>query len=171
MGARIKCNPAIKTDKDRRALRKALREGLIDVIGSDHAPHLLSEKNGDALTATSGCPNMQMSLPMLMDLASEKVFKIETVAEKTAHAPARIFGIERRGFIREGYYADLALVRATEPYEVTDSMSLSKCGWLPIAGETLHHVVDKTWVNGCLAYDNGSVNTGVRGQALHFSAK
>ncbi len=170
MGSRIKCNPAIKSDKDRRALRRAVRDGLIDVIGSDHAPHLLSEKDGDALTAPSGCPNMQFSLPMLMDLASEKAFKVETVAEKTSHAPARLFGIERRGFIREGYFADLVLVRAVDPYTVTDGMSVGKCGWIPIAGVNtqLHHRVEKTWVNGRLAYDEGIVNREVRGRALTF---
>lgn len=169
-GARIKCNPAIKSDRDRRALRRAVKEGVIDVIGSDHAPHLLSEKSGDALTAPSGCPNLQFSLPMLMDLAAEKVFKVETVVERTAHAPARLFGIDRRGFIREGYFADLVLVRQVEPYEVTDSMSIGKCGWLPVAGVNtqLHHRVEKTWVNGCLAYDGAAVDTNVRGRALTF---
>lgn len=170
MGSRIKCNPAIKSDRDRRALRRALRDGLIDVIGSDHAPHLLTEKEGDALTAPSGCPNIQFSLPMLMDLAADKAFRIETVAERTAHAPARLFGIDRRGFIREGYFADLVLVRAVDPYYVTDSMAVGKCGWLPVAGENtpLHHRVEKTWVNGCLAYDGGTVYRDVRGKALKF---
>ena len=169
-GSRIKCNPSIKSDRDRRALRRAVKDGLIDVIGSDHAPHLLSEKEGDAMTAPSGCPNLQFSLPMLMDLAADKVFKVETVAEKTAHAPARLFGIDRRGFIREGYFADLVLVSAVEPYEVTDAMAIGKCGWLPVAGVNtqLRHRVEKTWVNGQLAYNGTEVDRNVRGKALKF---
>ncbi|MDE7408084.1 MAG: dihydroorotase, partial [Muribaculaceae bacterium] len=142
LGTRMKCNPAIKADSDRRALRRAVRDGLIDVIGSDHAPHLLSEKHGDALTAPSGCPNMQYQLVMMMELVAQKVLKVETVVQRMSHAPADLFGIERRGYLRPGYYADMVLVSKCEPVEVTDADCAGRCGWLPLAGTTVSHRVE-----------------------------
>ncbi|MCX4261107.1 MAG: dihydroorotase [Muribaculaceae bacterium] len=164
MGTRLKCNPAVKGQSDRTALRKAVTDGTIDVIGTDHAPHLAEEKKGDALTAPSGCPNLQFSLPMLLD-----IFKPEVVAERTAHAPARIFGIDRRGFIRPGYYADLVLVSAT-PHTIDDKDSAGRCGWIPAAGMTTGHTVAVTYVNGTVAYRDGKV-AGERGpvHALRFT--
>ncbi len=149
MGTRLKCNPAVKSSTDRSALRRAVKDGVIDVIGTDHAPHLLSEKQGDALTAPSGCPNLQFSLPMLLDL-----FKPEIVAERTAHAPARIFRIDRRGYLDPGCYADLVIVEPTS-HTITDSDCLGPCGWIPAAGITTGHTVVTTIVNGTVAYDRG----------------
>lgn len=170
-GTRIKCNPAIKADSDRRALCRAVRDGVIDTIGSDHAPHLLAEKAGDAITAPSGCPNMQFALPMMMDLSLRKAFKPEVVVERMSHAPARLFGIDRRGFLRPGYYADMVLVSQCEPYTVEDADSVSRCGWLPVAGSELSHRVDATWVNGRLVYDNSGVRPGAYGEPLRFAGK
>lgn len=164
MGTRLKCNPAVKQSTDRTALRKAVADGVIDTLATDHAPHLLEEKRGDALTAPSGCPNLQFSLPMLLDL-----FKPEVVAERAAAAPARIFGIERRGALVPGHYADLTLV-SEEPHLIADSDSLGKCGWIPAAGITTGHTVVATWVNGSLAYSRGQV-VGTPSMAMPLSFK
>ncbi|MDE7388487.1 MAG: amidohydrolase family protein, partial [Muribaculaceae bacterium] len=145
MGTRLKCNPAVKASTDRSALRRAVKDGVIDVIGTDHAPHLLSEKEGDALTAPSGCPNLQFSLPMLLDL-----FTPQIVAERTAHAPARIFGIDRRGYLDPGCYADMVIV-AQEPHTISDADAIGRCGWIPAAGHTTGHTVVATIVNGTVA--------------------
>lgn len=149
-GTRIKMNPAVKSRKDRDALREALKSGLIDIVATDHAPHLLYEKQGDALTAVSGAPLVQFSLAAMLSLFDEKLVQ-RTMCER----PAEIFGIQGRGRLAPGYYADIAIVRETEPYKVEDSMALSKCGWTPLAGATLRHKVEKTWVNGLLAYPGG----------------
>ena len=149
LGARIKCNPAIKSSTDRTALRKALKDGVIDVVASDHAPHLLSEKQGDALSAPSGMPNMQFQLPLLLDL-----FKPAEVARFAASRPAEIFGIEGRGVLRPGAFADVVRV-GRRSHEISDSDSLSRCAWTPAAGLTTGHVVEATYVNGTLAYEHG----------------
>lgn len=171
-GARIKCNPAIKRPADREALRRAIVDGRIDTIGTDHAPHLLEEKRGTALTAVSGMPLIQFSLPVLMELVSEGIFTVEQVVEKTAHNPAKVFGIERRGFIRPGYYADLVLLDDDcDPYTITDSWAVSRCGWTPFSGLTINNRVDMTWVNGRIAYRHGVVFSAVRGLPLKFIQK
>lgn len=144
LGSRIKMNPAVKSAADRTALRQALSEGRIDIVATDHAPHLLSEKAGNVFTAVSGAPMVQFSLPVMMDL-----YDPATVAERMCTAPAELYGIEGRGRLRPGYYADLVLVeRLPEPYVVTDADVLSLCGWTPLAGHALHHRVVRTWVNG-----------------------
>ena len=156
LGARVKCNPSIKETSDRIALVRALAEGgVIDTIATDHAPHLLSQKQGDALKAASGMPMIQFSLPAMLDLAAtdpeaEDLVTPERIVELMCHAPARLFGIERRGFLRPGYYADLVLV---EPVglsggKISDSDVVSRCGWTPLAGRHLSYRVDSTWVNG-----------------------
>lgn len=151
MGTRLKCNPAVKASTDRSALQRAVKDGTIDTIGTDHAPHLLEEKmTGDGLSAPSGCPNMQFSLPMLLDL-----FKPEIVAARTAHAPTEIFGIDRRGYLDPGCYADIVIV-TQEPHTISDDDCLGPCGWLPAAGITTGHTVQTTIVNGSVAYDHGS---------------
>lgn len=144
LGARIKMNPAVKSPADREALRSALVAGRLDIIATDHAPHLPADKAGDVLHAASGAPMVQFSLPAMLDL-----FDPATVALRMAAAPAALFGIERRGLLRPGYYADLALVtRLTAPRTVSDADVLSLCGWTPMAGSTLSHAVRRTWVNG-----------------------
>jgi dihydroorotase len=151
MGARLKCNPAVKSQTDRNALRRAVADGTINLIATDHAPHLLSEKEGDALTAPSGLPNLQFSLPLLLDL-----FKPDVVAQRTAVAPARIFGIEHRGQLHPGYYADMVMVEEGE-FAITDDQCLGRCGWTPAAGLTTQHRVVTTWVNGSVAYHRGAL--------------
>ena len=167
-GARIKCNPAIKSKKDRDALREALRSNLIDVIGTDHAPHLLSEKQGGALKAVSGMPTLQFSLTAVMELVHAGLLSIEQLVQKMCHAPASLYQIANRGYIRPGYQADLVLVNPSKEWMVTNDCILSKCGWSPMEGETFHSKVEKTFVNGHLVYDNNQVDIHHRGQALTF---
>lgn len=143
LGARIKCNPAVKEAADREALRRAVTSGLIDTIATDHAPHLLSEKQGGALKAVSGMPMVQFSLPVMMDL-----FAPGTVAQVMAHNPAEAFRIEGRGYLDPGCYADMAVVERVEPYTVADTDTLSLCRWTPLAGTVLRHRVTAAWVNG-----------------------
>ena len=168
LGARIKCNPSIKTRSDRDALRKALSSNRVDVIGTDHAPHLLSEKQGGALKAVSGMPTLQFSLVSMMELVREEVFSMEQLVQKMCHAPALLYLISRRGFIREGYQADLVLVHPDKAWTLTPSCILSKCGWSPMEGQVFHSKVEKTFVNGHLVYDGSQVDTSYRGQALSF---
>ncbi len=169
LGARIKWNPAIKSETDRQALREGLNTGLIDVVATDHAPHLLSEKEGGAIKATSGAPLVQYSLPMMLELADKGVFSVEQVVDFMAHRVARLFRIRERGFIREGYYADLTMVTPDTPYEVCDKDVLSRCGWTPLAGTTLNNKVVATFVNGCKVFDYGIIDDSCRGKALEFN--
>ena len=155
LGARIKCNPAIKEPSDRIALLRELRHGgVIDTIATDHAPHLPAQKEGNAVTAASGMPMVQFSLPAMLDLMASdpdaEGIDITRIAELMCHAPARLLDIDRRGFLREGYYADLAIVSpvAMPGHRVTDADVLSRCGWTPLAGRTLTWQVDRTVVNG-----------------------
>lgn len=156
LGNRIKCNPAIKTLADRDALRDALLTGRLDVVATDHAPHLLSEKVGNCLKAASGMPLVQFSLVAMLEMAREGVFSTELVVEKMCHAPAKLYRIDRRGFIRPGYYADLAIVRENPAgHTITADDVLSKCGWSPFEGTTMHYHVERTYVNGTEAYRAG----------------
>ena len=167
-GARIKCNPAIKTKKDRDALRQALTSNLIDVIGTDHAPHLLSEKQGGALKAVSGMPTLQFSLLSVMELVHQELLSIEQLVQKMCHAPASLYQMEKRGYIRPGYKADLVLLNPAHEWTVTNDCILSKCGWSPMEGQTFHSKVERTFVNGRQVYANNQVDTNQRGQALTF---
>ena len=167
-GARIKCNPAIKSKADRDALRQALTDNLIDVIGTDHAPHLLSEKQGGALKAVSGMPTLQFSLNSVMELVHEGLLSIEQLVQKMCHAPATLYQIEKRGFIRPGYQADVVLLNPSKEWTVTNECILSKCGWSPMEGQTFHSKVEKTFVNGHLVYTDNQVDEAHRGQALRF---
>lgn len=168
-GNRIKCNPAVKTHADREALRNALKNGLIDVVATDHAPHLLSEKQGGCLTAASGMPLVQYSLVAMLEMARKGIFTYEIVIDKMCHAPATLYRINKRGFIREGYYADLVLVNQNDSYTVEAKDIKSKCAWSPFEGERLHHKVQTTFVNGNKVYDNGIINTDIRGERLSFT--
>lgn len=146
LGARIKCNPAIKEESDRLALIEAVRSGLIDTIATDHAPHLLSDKQGGALKAASGMPLIQFAMPLMLD-----IFGPEIVAEKMAAAPAKILNIKRRGLIAPGYYADLALFEPVQSaYTITDGDVVSKCRWTPVNGMKCRHRVMMTMVNGVI---------------------
>ena len=169
LGTLIKCNPSIKSQEDREALRKAVACGLLNVVGTDHAPHLLKEKEGGAQKAVSGMPLVQFSLPLMLTLAGQGLCSMERIVELMCHNPARLFGVSRRGFIREGYQADLVLVRPGK-HVVTDGDVLSKCGWTPLRGRQLDWCVNRTWVNGQLAYDEAvGVRCEVTGQALRFN--
>ncbi len=167
LGARIKCNPAIKTAADREALRKALTDGRIRTIATDHAPHLLSEKEGGVLKAVSGMPMVQLSLPAVLSLVDEGVLSLERAVELMCHNPARLYHIKDRGFIREGYWADFTLVRR-KPWTVTQDCIESKCGWSPLEGRTFGWQVEKTWVNGQLVWDGQQVNRQVFGQPVRI---
>ncbi|MDD6210793.1 MAG: dihydroorotase [Bacteroidales bacterium] len=168
-GNRIKWNPSIKTIYDRNALREGLREGYIDIAATDHAPHLLSEKEGSCLKAASGGPLVQHSLVAMLELAEQGIFTKEMVVEKMAHAPAGLFGIPDRGYIREGYYADLVIVRPEDPWTVQPENILYKCGWSPFEGTTFRNRVLKTFINGTLAYNEGEINKVRTAMPLHFS--
>ncbi|MDR1682905.1 MAG: dihydroorotase [Candidatus Symbiothrix sp.] len=166
LGNRIKWNPAIKTADDRNALRKALIESKLDVVATDHAPHAWEEKQGSCLQAASGAPMVQHSLVAMLELCRQGIFTEELVVEKMAHAPAELFGIAERGYIREGYFADLVLVDPNRPWTVTKENLLYKCGWSPLEGQTFAHQVVKTFVNGSLVYDNGMFDENFRGEEL-----
>lgn len=168
LGARIKCNPAIKNEADKNALLKATASNKIDVIGTDHAPHLLSQKQGNALTAVSGMPGIQYSLPLMLSLAKQGVLSVEQVVEKMCHNPARLYRMEKRGFIRKGYKADLVIVRRSDKKEITEQDVLSKCGWSPYEGMTLPVSVAYTFVNGRPVYANGVIDETIKGEALRF---
>ena len=168
LGARIKCNPSIKTRHDRDALRKALSGNRLDVIGTDHAPHLLQEKQGGALKAVSGMPSIQFSLVSIFELVKEGILTVEQLVQKMCHAPAELYNIEKRGYIRPGFRADLVILNPEHEWEVTADCIESKCGWSPMEGKIFHSRVEKTFVNGAVVYENGTVNKDNRGLALTF---
>lgn len=168
LGTRIKCNPSIKDIENREALREALQTDLIDVIGTDHAPHLLSDKQGGSLKAASGIPMIQFSLVAMMELVKEGALSMEQLVKKMCHAPAELFEIHNRGFIRQGYQADLVLVNPDSGWDVTTDRILSKCGWSPLEGHHFTSEVKKTFINGQLVYSDGKVDETVRGQELQF---
>ena len=167
-GNRIKWNPSIKTLEDRIALREAVKNNTIDIVATDHAPHLLSEKQGSCLKAASGGPLVQHSLVAMLELVAEGCFTYEKVVEKMAHMPADLFHIDRRGYIRPGYYADLVLVDPDKSWTVEPENILYKCGWTPFEGTTFHHSVSQTFVNGELVYDNGTIDDTVRGMEVRY---
>mgnify|MGYP001157845024 FL=1 len=167
-GTRIKWNPAVKTKQDSEALMEGLLNGRLDVIATDHAPHLWEEKQGSALKAASGGPLVQHSLQMMIEFVKQGKISIEQVVNKMSHAPATLFRIDKRGYIREGYYADLVLVDTNKPYTITKDNILYKCAWSPLEGETVSSSIEKTFLNGQIAFENGTVNE-LRGEALRFN--
>jgi dihydroorotase len=168
-GSLIKCNPAVKGARHREALRRALTSGLITTVGTDHAPHLLSEKAGGALKAVSGMPMVQFSLPSMLTLSDEGVLTKERLVSLMCHNPARLFGIRERGFLRPGYKADLTLVKP-ERHTISREEVLSLCGWSPREGDEVTWQVAATWVNGQKVWDGKRVDAAVRGEALKFGA-
>jgi len=164
----IKCNPAIKTRYDRDALINALNNNIIDVIGSDNAPHTLEEKKNSYFKSPSGIPVVQHSLVIMLELWHRKIFSLEKVVEMMCHNPAILFNISNRGFIREGYKADLCLVDPAKSWTVSKENILYKCGWSPYEGQTFSSKVIKTIVNGTIVYDDGVINENYRGQRLMF---
>ena len=169
LGTKIKCNPSIKTPEDQQALRQALTNGLIDVVATDHAPHMISEKEGGALKAASGMPMIQFSLISMLEMVDEGVMPIERVPQLMSHNPATLFHIDRRGFIRPGYYADLVLVEPNANWEVISGRYFTKCGWTPMDERTFNWRVRRTIVNGTTAFSDGIVVDGIRGKELYFN--
>lgn len=167
-GNYIKWNPAVKSKEDRAGIWKALLDGRIDVIATDHAPHTIEEKDKDYYSAPSGGPLVQHSLPALIEFFHQGKITLEKIAEKTAQNVAECFQIEKRGFIREGYFADLVLVDVNAKQKVTKENILYKCGWSPFEGEELHGVVKHTFVNGNLVFSEGKFNESKKGQRLSF---
>ena len=168
LGTRIKCNPAIKTALDRAALRQALNDGRIAVIGTDHAPHLLSQKEGGCVRAASGMPMIQFSLVTMLELVDEGVLSLERLVELMCHQPARLFEVRNRGFLREGYQADVVLVRPNSRWVCTKDTILSKCGWSPMEGHEFSWQVERTLCNGHSVYADGTVDADYIGQPVSF---
>lgn len=168
LGARIKCNPAIKSADDRAALIVALKDGRLDVIATDHAPHTASEKRRSYFKAPAGLPLVQHALLTLFGLVEKGELSLELAVEKTSHAVADIFGVVDRGYLREGYFADLVLVDPETSYTVEKSNLLSKCHWSPFEGQTFPATIDTTIVNGVVVYRDGRLTGEVAGRRLEF---
>ena len=166
-GPLIKWNPAVKTTEDRAAIRAAVNNDKIDVVATDHAPHTLKEKSLDYFRAPSGGPLVQHALLAMLDLVEEGVFTLEKTIDKMCHKPAEMFQVHKRGYIREGFFADLVLVDKTE-FEVKKSNILYKCGWSPFEGHTFKHSINSTFVNGNLVFENNKFNETKKGKRLLF---
>ena len=168
LGTRIKCNPAIKSQTDRDALRQAVADWRIAVIGTDHAPHLLAQKEGGCAKAASGMPMIQFSLVTMLELVDQGVLTLERLVELMCHNPADLFGVRNRGYLREGYQADIVLVRPNCGWTVTKDMIKSKCGWSPMENHMYLWRVERTICNGHTVYQNGTVDTSYIGQPVAF---
>ena len=168
-GTHIKWNPAVKTEKDRLGLWKALLDDRIDVLATDHAPHTLDEKNNNYLNAPSGGPLVQHAIIALLEKVKEGVIPIEKAVEKMSHNPAKLFQIEKRGFIKEGYFADIVLIDMNKPQTVSKDNILYKCGWSPFEGTTFSSTITHTFVNGNLIFNNGIFNDDIKGKRITFN--
>jgi len=168
LGTRIKCNPAIKRREDREALIKALNDSRIDIVATDHAPHTVEEKANPYFTAPAGLPLVQHVVLALFDLAARGEISLELLVDRACHAPADLFGVKERGYVREGWYADLVIVDTDTPTPVTPESVLAKCGWSPFEGHTFTSSISKTFVNGNLVYADGKLTGAVAGERLQF---
>jgi dihydroorotase len=168
LGTKMKCNPAIKKASDKEALFDALLSGKISTIGSDHAPHTSEEKENTYFKSPSGIPVVQHSLLLMLELYKENKIKLQTIVERMCHAPAQIYNIEQRGFIKEGYFADLVLVNMNQETEINKNTIKYKCNWSPFEGKKLPARIEKTFVNGELVYDNETFPTSPNGKELRF---
>ena len=168
-GSRIKWNPAVKSQADRDALREAVNSGKLDIVATDHAPHTIEEKNNTYFKVPSGGPLVQHSLVAMLEMVKQGVFTYEKAIEKMCHAPAILYRVQKRGFIREGYHADLTIVDPASEWKVSKENILYKCGWSPFEGTSFSHKVTQTFVNGNLVYDNGYINEDIRGERLLFN--
>lgn len=166
--ALIKCNPSVKTAHDRTELRRALADGRITTVATDHAPHLLSQKQGGCASATSGMPMVQFSLPTMLELVDNGIIGIERLVDLMAHAPARLFQISQRGFLRKGYRADIAIVKPNTAWTVSEENIQSKCKWSPMQGHQYNWKVMHTLCNGAHILDVDRFDTDYRGEQLHF---
>ena len=169
LGYKIKCNPAIKAPHNKKALWEALLDDRLDVIATDHAPHLLTEKESPYEKAYAGLPLVQHGLQLMLHYYKEGNISLEKIAEKMCHAVAECFQIENRGYIREGYFADLVMVDVNKPYTVTPQNILYKCGWSPFEKTTFNATIEKTMVNGNIVYENGVVNASHKGKRIMYS--
>lgn len=169
LGAKIKVNPSIKSPVDQFMLRQALNDGRITTIATDHAPHLLEQKQGGCARAASGMPMVQFSLPTMLELVDQNVLTVERMVQLMCHHPASLFGVQKRGFLRPGYQADIVMVRMGKPWLVTSDVIESRCGWSPMEGHAYRWRVEKTFCNGHLIYNNGQVSSDMVGQAVKFS--
>jgi len=169
LGSKIKCNPAIKEKKHREALRKAISYRIIDVISSDHAPHLWEEKQNPYTKCPSGAPVIQFMLPMIIELYKKKIITLSLIPQLLAHNPAIVFNISKRGFIKENYFADCVLVNMNKTFKVDKNIIHSKCNWSPVEGFEFSSTVEKTFVNGHLAFDNGRFDETIKGKRLLFA--
>lgn len=165
----IKWNPAVKTAADREGIWKAVLDNRIDVIATDHAPHTLEEKSAKYMSAPSGGPLVQHALIAMLEKVQEGRISIERVVEKMAHAPATLFRIQERGFLREGYHADIVIVDPNRNTSVHKENCLSKCAWSPFEGQTFSHAIDSTFINGRMAYSKGEILEGKTGERLLFT--
>ena len=168
-GTHIKWNPAVKSPKDRQGLWDALLDDRIDVLATDHAPHTLEEKTNTYLNAPSGGPLVQHAIVAILEKVKEGVISIEKAVEKMSHNPAKLFQIEKRGFIKEGFYADLVLINPNQPQTVSKDNILYKCGWSPFEGTRFSSSVTHTFVNGHLMYDKGVFNDSIKGKRITFN--
>ena len=171
LGSLIKCNPAIKKASDRDAIRKAVADGRISILATDHAPHTWDEKQGTYFNAPSGLPLIQHTLLLMLEMCEQKCFDLETIVERACHAPARLFQIIERGYIREGYWADLVIVDPQKNTSVKNSELFSKCQWSPFPHMTFTNSIDTTIVSGKIAYNQGKLNNQCRGQRVNFSGE
>lgn len=169
LGTRIKCNPAIKTAEDRAALVAALKDGQIDIIATDHAPHTRAEKQKTYFKAPAGLPLVQHALLVLFDLANDGQIPLQTIVQKTSHAVADIFGVVDRGYVREGYFADLVIVDPRAAYKVSSANLLCKCHWSPFDGHTFRSSIHTTIVNGTVAYQHGELTGSIVGRKMEFN--
>jgi dihydroorotase len=171
LGTLIKWNPAIKTEKDKIALLQALVDDRIDIITTDHAPHTLAEKQQSYFKAMSGAPIIQFSLNIMLEFYRRGLITLDKIIQKMSHNPAILYGIQNRGFIREGYYADLVIVDLNAEWTVTNECVLSKCAWTPLLGTAFHAKVTHTFVNGHLVYNNGQIDESIKGLPLTKRSK
>ena len=169
--ALIKCNPSVKTVADRDAIRQALTDGRITVIGTDHAPHLLTQKQGGCTKAASGMPMIQFSLVTMLELVDKGVLTIERMVYLMSHAPARLFHVDQRGFLRKGYKADITIVSPNQPWTVDEDCIQSKCKWSPMMGHTYQWRVLHTFCNGQHLLNNGKFDDTLRGEKITFRNK
>ena len=171
LGSQIKCNPAIKTEKDRSAIRQAVADGEISILATDHAPHTWEEKQGSYFHAPAGLPLIQHSLLLMLEMVRDGCFPIETVVERACHAPARIFDVQERGFLREGYWADLVIVDPKKETVVDESELFSQCNWSPFTGTRFSHSIDSTVISGHLAYSMGKLMEDQPGMRVEFASQ
>ncbi len=168
LGTRIKCNPAIKSAEDRKALLAALNEGRIDIIATDHAPHTVQEKSATYFKAPAGLPLVQHAMLTLFDLVAQGEISVELLVDRVSHAPSDLFGVKDRGYVREGWFADLVIVDPAAPYKVSESNLLCKCQWSPFEGHEFSASIDTTIINGEVVYGDGVLTGAIAGRRLEF---